>query len=588
MKKKMIKLFFALFIGVNFAQSQNLDSLDVKISFHQKIKMSDGVHLSSNIYKPFDITKKYPVILVITPYISDENHSRGLFFATNGYVFITVDCRGRGNSEGNFVPFENDGKDGFDIVNWIAKQEWCDGNVGMFGGSYRGMNQWLTLKHFPKNLKSIIPIASVGPGRDFPKYNNIFYPYCIRWLTFTSGKTNNHKIFGDSYWSNKFEKLYKDGVPFNKLDSLIGLPNKTYQKWLSHPSHDAYWKQFYLTPEENKRINIPILSITGHFDGDQPGALLYYEGHMDEGNAQAKENHYLIIGPWSHGGTRRPKSELGGFKFGKNAVIDMNELYLNWFDWTLKEKEKPKLLKDRVMYYEMGSNEWRYASKLEAVSSEKKSLYLNSLNTTAKDVFNSGDLKEQPLEEDNTPDIIVDNPKLNRGLNNPTNTIRDNEYYLSQGVVNDSEVLIYHSEPLKEDITINGKIALEAYISMDVENVDLKFHAYEITKGNKSLFLQSDYVRASYREGLSSPKKVKKNEVLKYVFNGENFFSRVLKKGSRIRLVFSFIDSPYTQRNFNYWESPSYQTIDKAKKATIKLYHNKKYPSRIILPVKKQ
>lgn len=176
MKNRKIHIIISLILlGVQFSRGQNSDTLDVNIKFHQKIKMSDGINLSSNIYKPSSSDKKYPVILIITPYVADENHSRGLFFARNNYIFVTVDCRGRGNSEGEFIPFEDDGKDGYDVVNWISKQKWCNGEIGMFGGSYRGMNQWLTLKKFPKNLKTIIPIASVGPGRDFPKYNNIFF-----------------------------------------------------------------------------------------------------------------------------------------------------------------------------------------------------------------------------------------------------------------------------------------------------------------------------------------------------------------------------------------------------------------------------
>ncbi|CAN0557859.1 unnamed protein product, partial [Laminaria digitata] len=308
------------------------------------------------------------------------------------YAFITVDSRGRGNSEGEFIPFENDGKDGYDIVDWISKQPWCNGKIGMFGGSYRGMSQWHTLKHFPKNLKTIIPIASVGPGRDFPKYNNIFSAYSLRWLMFTGGKTYNGNLFAEDFWKVKREKLYESGVPFYKYDSIVGAPNKVFQRWLQHPSYDEYWKEFYLTPKENKRINIPILSITGHFDGDQVGTLLYYKGHMDYGSNSSKKDHYLLIGPWSHGGTRSPKSKLGGLEFGENAVIDMNQLYLDWFNWTLKDGEKPAILKNRLMYYEMGSNLWKYAEGLNSISNGEINFFLGSLHSDAKDVSFSGDL----------------------------------------------------------------------------------------------------------------------------------------------------------------------------------------------------
>ncbi len=585
MKTKTFKIIFIFILGLNFIVAQDLDSLDVNISLYQKIKMSDGVSLSSNIYMPTDSNKKYPAVLVITPYISDENHSRGLFFARNGYIFISVDSRGRGNSEGEFIPFENEGKDGYDIVNWISKQSWCNGNVGMFGGSYRGMNQWLTLKNFPENLKTIIPIASVGPGRDFPKYNNIFSTYSLRWLMFTSGKTYNGELFGQDFWKVKKEKLCQSGLPFYKYDSIVGASNKVFQKWLEHPSYDKFWKNFYLTPEENSKINIPILSITGHFDGDQVGTLLYYNDHMKYGNTIAKKNHYLLIGPWNHGGTRKPKSELRGLKFEKNAIINMNQLYLDWFNWTLKGGEKPVILKNRLMYYQMGSNLWKYANDLNSVSNNKMVLYLGSLDSMASDVFSSGDLLKEPLEKDLEPDTIIYNPSLKKGINNTSYKDNSDDYYLSQSYITDSNVLIYNSAPFEKDITINGKIKFETYVSLNVEDTDLKFTAYEITSDNKSIFLQKDFLRARYRNSLEKGEKIPKNKIVKYTFEGKNFFSRVLKKGSRIRIVFSFIDSPNFQTNFNYWEDSSRQSSKQAQRALLKMYHNVEYPSRIIIPL---
>ncbi|MFC5046262.1 CocE/NonD family hydrolase [Aquimarina hainanensis] len=585
--KNIFLSFVFIFISSNLTLfAQSTDSLDIHLKLYQKIKMTDATQLSANIYMPNDLSKKYPTVLIITPYVSDENHVRGLFFARNEYVFVTVDCRGRGNSEGTFIPFEHDGKDGYEIINWIAQQSWNDGNIGMFGGSYRGMNQWLTLKQFPKNLKTIIPIASVGPGRDFPKYNNIFFPYMLRWLTFTSGKTRNGKLFGNAFWQIKQEALYKKEIPFYAYDSIVGTRNKVFQKWLSHPAHDTFWQSFYLTPEENNKIQIPILSITGHFDADQPGAMLYYNDHMKHGNPRAVKNHFLLIGPWSHGGTRSPKSKFGGLTFGENAVIDMNQLYLDWFNWTLKGKEKPAILKNRVMYYEMGTNQWEYTTDLTLLSNEQLSLYLESTTTNARDLFSSGTLTTSPPAKDILPDSIIYDPLTKKGIDNPSYQDTSSNYYTSQSYTNDANQLVYHSAPLSKNITVNGKISFEAYISIDVPDTDFMFTAYEITTDNTSIFLQKDYLRARYRNNLEKAQKVPKNEIVKYTFDGENLFSRVLKKGSRIRLIFSTIDSPEIQKNYNSWTDPSVQSGKHAQKAHIKLYHNKKYPSRLILPVK--
>ena len=588
MKRGFLLILFIFSIRTICAKS-TIDSLNIQIKFYQKIKMSDGIELSSNIYFPqnYKKGKKYPTVLIITPYVSDENHERGLFFSRNDYVFITVDCRGRGNSDGKFIPFENDGKDGAEVVDWIGKQNWSNGKVGMFGGSYRGMNQWFVLKEFPKNLKTIIPIASVGPGLDFPKYNNIFYPYVMRWLMLTSGKTINQKLFGEDFWKQKQEQLYNEGISFNKYDELIGYPKEIFQKWISHPSHDDFWQQFYFTPSQSSKINIPILSITGHFDSDQPGAMKYYSDHMKNGNPLAKSNHYLIVGPWSHGGTRRPQKEFWGLKFGENAILDMNKLYLNWFNWTLKNGKKPSFLKNNVAYYTMGENKWNYASNLKELSDEKKEFYLSSLKSEAQNVFNSGNLSNQPLEDDIKADVIIYNPKLKKGIENASYKTKSSELYTDQSYVNDQDILIYHSNIINEDIEINGKISFEAYISLNVVDTDLQVTIYEITNDNSSIFLQKDQIRARYRNGLEKPELVKANVVEKYVFEGENLFSRIIRKGSRIRLVFSAIDNPHIQRNFNSDKDPSMQESNSAKTATIKLFHNTKYPSKIVLPIKR-
>jgi predicted acyl esterase len=133
-----------------------------------------------------------------------------------------------------------------------------------------------------------------------------------------------------------------------------------------------------LTPAQYRKVNIPILTITGHYDGDQPGAMHYYRTHMQSGSPEGRAQHYLIIGPWDHPGTRTPNKEFGGLKFGEACMLDLNKLHTEWYDWTLKGGPKPEFLKNRVAYYLMGAEEWKYADSLEAISDSTKRLYLNS------------------------------------------------------------------------------------------------------------------------------------------------------------------------------------------------------------------
>ncbi len=139
-----------------------------------KIPMRDGIQLNATLYKPKE-SEPSGAVFTLTPYIADSYHPRANYFARNGYAFLLVDCRGRGNSEGDFEPFVNEGRDGYDVIEWIAGQIWCNGSVAMWGGSYGGFNQWMTLKEFPPHLKTIVPVASAHAGVDFPFFNNIFF-----------------------------------------------------------------------------------------------------------------------------------------------------------------------------------------------------------------------------------------------------------------------------------------------------------------------------------------------------------------------------------------------------------------------------
>ncbi len=587
MKQFKIIISILFLLPIILIGLEKTDSLkEVDIILNQKIPMRDGINLSGTIYKPSNLKDPLPVIFVLTPYISDENQQRGIFFAKNGYVFVSVDCRGRGNSEGEFFPFEKDGKDGYDICSWLSKQPWCNGKIAMLGGSYRGTAQWLTLKEMPPNLKTIVPTAAASPGIDFPGRNNIFYTYDAQWLAFTSGKTLNRRLFADQkYWKIKFLKLFKEHIPYSKLDKITGISGRIFQKWLKHPAFDNYWKSIVPSKEDYKKFNIPILTITGYFDGDQPGAMEYYKNFMKYAAEEAKNKHYLIIGPWDHAGTRHPKKELGGLKFGDNSVIDMNKLHLEWFNWILKGDKKPEFLKNKVCYYVMGINEWKYTDKLENVSNKILKLYLCSENGRANDVFHSGKLIKIPPREQK-PDTFKYDPLDISPANNYL--LEKPNYLLDQSEAFKKDKLIYHSPPFEKDTEISGYVKLKLYISMNVPDTDFQVFLYEIKPDGKSIYLTSDVMRARYRKSLEKEELVKPGKIEVYNFKTFYFFSRTISKGSRLRLVISCINSPNWQKNYNSGGVVAEETAKDAKIAIITLYHDEKYPSCLELPVFKK
>jgi len=170
------------------------DADRVNFQWNVKIPLRDGVRLSATVYTPRDRTGPAPCIFTLTPYIAQSYHDRGMYFASHGYSFLAVDVRGRGNSEGEFRPLIQEAKDGYDVVEWLARQPYCNGKVAMWGGSYAGYDQWATAKEFPPHLATIVPAAAPYAGVDFPMRGNVSYTYLMRWLTLTSGHASQDKL----------------------------------------------------------------------------------------------------------------------------------------------------------------------------------------------------------------------------------------------------------------------------------------------------------------------------------------------------------------------------------------------------------
>jgi len=559
----------------------------VDLAWGVKIPMRDGVKLNATVYRPKGQKEALPVIFELTPYISDSYHNRAYYFAQHGYVFAIVDVRGRGNSEGHFDPFMQEPQDGHDVVEWLAQQSWSNGKVAMWGGSYAGYDQWLTLREFPPHLATVVPVAAAHAGVDFPMFKNIWGPYDMQWLTFTSGVTPQQNLFGESsFWIEKFRDLYLNHRPYKDLDKIIGNDSTVFQKWVAHPTFDAYWQKLDLTPEQYKKINVPILTITGHYDGDQTGAMTYYRDHMKYGTDEAKAKHYLIIGPWDHAGTRTPNKEVGGLTFADASLVDMNKLHVDWYDWTMKGGKAPEFLKKRVAYYVVGAEQWKYADSLETISNAKKILYLNSTNGEANDAFHSGSLAEDKPGAVK-PDQYVFDPLDVRPAElekeEIKNYITDERYALNLF----GDGLVYHSQAFMEDTEISGFAKLVVWISIDVPDTDFGVNLYEMMPDGKSIELTGDILRARYRDSAVTEKLAKPGEINRYDFSGFTFFSRRIAKGSRLRLVLTSPNSIYLEKNYNSGGFVEQESGKDAHTAHITLYHDRDHPSSLELPLVK-
>ena len=567
-----------------------VNAQSVELEWNVPISMRDGVRLNCTLYLPRSLPAPAPSILLLTPYVTDTYHERGMYFAAHGLPFAIVDSRGRGESDGTFKPYAlNEAQDGYDAVEWLASQPYCNGQVGMWGGSYNGMVQWTTAKERPPHLATIVPVASPHLGTDVPMRCNILQSYMVQWLGLVNGRAYHHEKFADNtWWSSIYRRWYELGRPLCELDGIAGMPSEAFQEWLAHPEPDAYWDTRNPTAAEYGQMDIPILTITGSYDDDQPGALAHYREHIRHAFPEARSKHFLIIGPWDHFGTRTPKAKFGGLEFNADSLVDLPKLHAEWYAWTMQGGTKPAFLKKRVTYYVMGAERWRYADTLEDVTSHHQDLYLDSA-LNASDVFSSGTLGAN--RGAGQPDAYTYDPGDDRKPEWDAEASSDPASFVDQSVLLalQGKALVYHSAPFKEATEISGFFELSAWISIDCPDTDIYVSVHEIGLDGRSIQLTTDAVRARYREGLRRPRLITTQEPLRYDFKSFTFVSREISAGHRLRLVVApmgrLIQAAFTERNFNSGGVVARESVTDARAVCVRLFHDLDHPSVLRAPI---
>jgi putative CocE/NonD family hydrolase len=560
------------------------DKADVQIQLGIKIPLRDGIHLNATLYLPWPRAEPSPVIFTLTPYIGHVYHQSGLYFARRGLPFLTIDARGRGNSEGEFRPFIHDAMDGYDVVEWLAQQPYCNGKVAMFGGSYGGYAQWATAKELPPHLATIVPVASPYIGVDFPMRNNISGPYLMQWLTLIFGHTSQAWIFADKeYWNAKFRNWLESGASFKELDSQLGNPSAVFQEWISHPQLDSYWDSHNPTTEEYSNLSIPVLTITGSYDDDQPGALMHYREHLANAAPDVRAGHYLVIGPWDHAGTYAPKLEFGGIKVGSGSLLDIHKLHLQWYVWILQCGPRPEFLQKNIAYYVVGADQWRYAKTLDEITPQSLALFL-SCSTAPTDVFNSGSLGPDVPMDVASSNYVYDPRNLSGAVLEST---MDPESLCDQRLIYHlvGRQLIYHSAPFEKNTEISGFFKLVAWLSIDRPDTDFAVSVYEIGDDGESVLLSTDRMRARYRESLREEALIRTTEPLRYDFERFLFVSREIKRGRRLRLIIGPINSIHSQKNYNAGGVVAEESIENARPVNVRLFHDRDHPSALYVPI---
>ncbi len=568
----------------------------VRLARH-RVPMRDGVGLNAAVYLPRAAKTGVPAVVELTPYTIETAHAEGQYFPGRGFAYVAADVRGRGDSEGEFVPALNDADDGYDLIEWITQQPWSDGRVVLYGGSYTGQNQWLMLGSGHPAIAAASPAAAFAAGIDIPR-GGVPNLYDAKWRGVVWGKALYALSGADNgLWAQEINAAIDEGRPVWTAAEPFGVPfDAELRKHVEVPDLGPAWDGQYACDEGIAGIAAPVLTVTGTHDDCLPGTL-YHWGRFEElAPATTRAASHLLIGPWDHAGTDSGHNVVGDLHFADAAKIDLRGLRTDWFRHVLYGEPLPDLLTDRVVYYVAGAEEWRSAAALADATATTTELFPVS-TPGPNDVFHSGWLAAEPgdgpdygvrldpadprtrrLELEPRPGAAPDNPLfalaynsllMTQGGNDPTNQLFT--------VSLDGEGVVYHSAPFAEPVTVTGKPALRLRVVPDSDDADLSILLHEVRPDGQVIFLSSDLIRLSRRDRGGDPQPLAAGEENEVDITDFRFCARQLGAGSRLRLTVRAAWSPLIL--------PASDGLTSHPVVTLALVHRAADPAVLTLPL---
>jgi putative CocE/NonD family hydrolase len=547
------------------------------------VPMRDGVLLRADILLPAK-EGKFPTLIYRTPYgkqFALKEYKTFVKAVTRGYAVVVQDVRGRYASDGEFVAYQNEGRDGFDTIEWAAKQPWCDGNVGTFGLSYPGAVQWLAAVENPPHLKAMVPAMTFSTPRNFFYSGGVFDGSWIEWIWTNIApdirerkKLPGPKTYAEAEESWKREHEHLEG--FLPLRDLPDLKEVTpfYYEWLAHPAADPWWDWAELRSKYGK-VKAAVLNLSGWYDEayGPDGATTNFNGLLKDRQGQKDARTHTVIGPWTHGG--QEKTGAGEREFGATAAIDYDELILRWMDHYLRgvnngvEREKP------IRLFVMGKNVWRDEDAWPLARADLQTFYLRSESNTAR----FARLNQTPPNRAGAYNEFASDPA--HPLADPYSAYGAHDY---RALAGRQDVMVYDSDPLAVDTEITGPIHAEIFISADVPDVDLWVRVLDVGPDGRAFNLMSpglDVLRASYRNEKQAPELLKAGEIYKLTLD-HMLTSNVFRAGHQIRIQISGAFFPHFSRNLQSGESEI--TSSRMCPAHVRIHHDPDHRSHIDLP----
>lgn len=553
------------------------------------IPMRDDVKLGAILYRPVG-QGKYPGIVYRTPYGIDDYDSYAEFplkAAKQGYAVLLVDVRGRLRSEGEFEAYRNEKQDGYDVIEWMGTQSFCTGKVGTYGGSYPGIVQWLAMSQAPPHLAAAAPEMTPIGSHHFFYYGGAFSHPWIDWfmpyiLADKRKRANDPSgPWDDEPATEEWEKT--DRKKWYQYRPLADLPilkkyAPEYYAWLAHPELSPWW-DFVNTEKDFGKMKNPVFLESGWYDaayGPEGATRAFNKMRKEAATPEAREKSILILGPWNHTSLNTRKTKFGEIDFGPNAGMDYDAELLRFYDVHLKGMPAVPTAPAASIFV-MGANEWRVEKEWPLTRAVATSYYLSGAG--AAKTGTTGMLVVKPGKEARDTYVF-----------DPANPFWDKSYeksypYDQRENESRSDVLVYTSDVLTEDVEVIGEIAAELFVSSGALDTDFSITLSDVYPDGQSINLHgldAGYLRMRYRNSFEYQELMKPGEVYK-IRIGQVYTANRFKKGHRIRLVITSSKAPHYDPNPNTGKVISEEKNLIPARNTV--HTGIKHPSRIILPI---
>ena len=553
------------------------------------IPLDDGTLLSADLYLPRR-PGPHPVLLEVTPYGRRGQFSSAgehLYWTGNGYAMIVVDARGAGESGGTLTFMADARRDGPQIVEWIARQSWSNGKVGMRGSSYSGTYPIQTAVGRPQGLACISPSANFQSGFDGPPFlgGAFMQAWALSWPTHIMPAMAGKAPPVD------YDKLLTHRPLLTADVAAYGISLPVYRQFLTHQNADDMWAEAHLSVEDYRRINVPALAFTGWYDTTLTGSMASYRAMR--GLAASANDQWLVVGPWDHSGaseggysrdTGQPIDRIGTLDIESNGYKPGQRMLREFFDWCLKGTA-PRPAWPAVQMFVPGQNRWIATDSLPPPQVTSRKLFIGG-SGPANAPSNQGLLLSVPGED-----------RVDRYTNDPANPVRSDlllggrrvQIYGPADVsaqLARPDVLTYATLPQTAPLTLLGNASLSVFVEADVPDFDIVAMLEDVAPNGSAVRLGSGWagaLRARYRGGPGRLTVVKPGQILKLEVNLLEI-GHTLRKGHRLRLSVFSSAYPFISVNPGTGNDIANDTAS-PRPARLTIRHGASYPSTLNLEV---